>query len=125
MHGRWVEMNGQSDHRTHGLCDHDDIISKFAKHGLVVIGLEHPNDTRIIKYAQKIAAQAPQLLDKGAAAERIAVSKHSKGGSIVILAAGLLNDPRINYAILASCGKDGTRCARQQCKRIEKNVQQL
>ena len=48
MHGRWVEMNGQSDHRTHGLCDHDDIISKFAKHGLVVIGLEHPNDTRII-----------------------------------------------------------------------------
>ena len=77
MHGRWVEMNGQSDHRAHGLCDYDGIISKFAKHGLVVIGLEHPNDTRIIEYAQNIAAQVPQLLDKGATAERIAVSKHS------------------------------------------------
>ena len=38
MHGRWVEMNGQSDHRAHGLDDCDDIISELAKRSLVVFG---------------------------------------------------------------------------------------
>ena len=38
MHDRWVKMNGQSDHRAHGLDDCADIISKLAARGLVVFG---------------------------------------------------------------------------------------
>ena len=56
MHGRRVEMNGQSDHRAHGLDDCADIISKLAEHGLVVFGKLRPNDTRILELAEKIAA---------------------------------------------------------------------
>ena len=56
MHGRWVEMNGQSDHRAHGLDDCDDIIFKLAEHGLVVFGKLRPNDTRILEFAEKINA---------------------------------------------------------------------
>ena len=56
MHSRRVQMNVQSDHRGHGLDDCADIIFKLAEHGLVIFGKLRPNDTRILEFAEKIAA---------------------------------------------------------------------
>lgn len=101
-HNYYVETKG-----VNGDCKYDDILKAFSGTGHTVISEIRPKDVSVIEYGKKGAADVRTLLDAGVPPENITVAGHSKGGVITLQVAALLNNPKINYAILAGCGIKG------------------
>ena len=57
-------------------------------------------------YAEKLKTQVETLLGKGVPAKNITVSGFSKGSIIALAAAGVIDNPEINYVLLAGCSVD-------------------
>ncbi len=64
------------------------------------------DDTAPNTYANKIKKQVNLLLSKGVPAKNITVSGFSKGSIIALAAAGAINNPNINYVLLAGCSEE-------------------
>jgi pimeloyl-ACP methyl ester carboxylesterase len=101
-HNYYVETKG-----VNGDCKYDDILKSFTVKGYSVISEIRPKDVSVIEYGKKAAADVRRLLDSGVSPDKITVAGHSKGGVIVLQVAALLENPKINYAILAGCGIKG------------------
>jgi pimeloyl-ACP methyl ester carboxylesterase len=101
-HNYYVETKG-----VNGDCTYYDILKSFADKGYTVISEIRPRDVSVIEYGRKAAADVHKLLDAGVPPEKITVAGHSKGGVITLQVAALLQNPKINYAILAGCGIKG------------------
>ncbi|MCW9005676.1 MAG: alpha/beta hydrolase [Gammaproteobacteria bacterium] len=54
-------------------------------------------------YAQRLKAQVNQLISKGVPPESITISGFSKGSIIALASAGIINNTKINYVLLAGC----------------------
>lgn len=54
-------------------------------------------------YAGKVADQFKVMLKRGMPAERIAVVGYSRGGTLALMASGLVANPGVKFAILAGC----------------------
>jgi hypothetical protein len=63
-----------------------------------VRGYTDPN-----RYAQKLKQQVNLLLVNGVPAKNITISGFSKGSIIALAAAGAINNPEVNYVLLAGC----------------------
>ena len=63
-------------------------------------------DTDPNNYAEKIKKQVNTLISKGVPAKNISVTGFSKGSIITLAAAGAINNPNINYVLLAGCSED-------------------
>lgn len=63
-------------------------------------------DTDPNSYAEKIKKQVNMLLSKGVPAKNINITGFSKGSIIALAAAGVINNPNINYVLLAGCSED-------------------
>jgi predicted esterase len=54
-------------------------------------------------YAKKIAEQVQALLAKGTPPESITVAGYSLGSMTTLVASGLVNNPKVNFVLLAGC----------------------
>ncbi|MBV6409100.1 MAG: hypothetical protein EFKGCFLK_02723 [Rhodocyclaceae bacterium] len=103
--GLAVEMDGpDAMNRYFGKVYQMSAISKaFAEKGFTVIAEARPRGTQVDAYAKKVADQVARLMAGGVAARNMAVVGHSKGGAIVIAAAGEIKAADISYVVLAGC----------------------
>lgn len=101
-HNYYVETKGAN-----GDCKYYDILKSFTGKGYTVISEIRPKDVSVIEYGKKAAADVHKLLEAGVPPEKITVAGHSKGGVITLQVAALLQNPKINYVVLAGCGIKG------------------
>jgi len=99
FHNYYVETKGPD-----GDCKFYDILKAFSDKGFHVISEIRPKDVSPVEYAKKAAADVRKLLDAGVPPENITVAGHSKGGVIALQVASLLEQPKVNYVIMAGCG---------------------
>lgn len=57
------------------------------------------------RYAEKVARQVEALLAAGVPPEHITVTGFSKGGVITLFVSARLGNPRVNFVVMAGCGK--------------------
>jgi dienelactone hydrolase len=105
LHGRIVEEKGRrpTDERF-GTYEYQQILDTLAASGAEVISEQRLRGTDFRAFGSHVADQVRRLLAGGVPAERIAVVGFSKGGAIAIVASALLEDPRVTFVFLGSCG---------------------
>ena len=105
LHGRIVERKGVAfaDSNDYGFYEYKKILNMLAKHGFTVISEARGGDTKVKRYAKKIASQVDTLIEEGVPARNITVSGFSKGGKITLVTSSLVGNERINYVVLAGC----------------------
>ena len=95
----------------HGSAEEDGETEKYSAavdaiaEGSATVISEVRGDTDPNNYAEKIKIQVSHLLGKGVPAKNIYVSGFSKGAVIALAAAGTINNPDINYILLAGCSE--------------------
>jgi hypothetical protein len=106
LHGRIVEKSGpHGEHPRHGAYDYYGILKAFADRGFTVISEIRPTGTNPARYAEKVARQVETLLAAGVPPEHITVTGFSKGGVITLFVSARLGNPRVNFVVMAGCGK--------------------
>jgi hypothetical protein len=105
LHGRIVEEKGRrpTDERF-GVYEYPRILDTLAASGAEVISEQRPGGTDFRAFGAHVADQVRRLVAAGVPAERIAVVGFSKGGAIAMIASALLDDPRVTFVFLGSCG---------------------
>ena len=105
LHGRIIEDKGRRPtDATWGVYEYQQILESLAADGLVVVSEQRPPMTNMDRFAAHVAHQVRELLRAGVPPERISVVGFSKGGGIAMRASALLQNARINFVFLASCG---------------------
>jgi pimeloyl-ACP methyl ester carboxylesterase len=126
LHGAWIEHSGlERSHPSHGRYQYQAIVRTFAERGFVVISEARLERTDAEAYAKKVAAQVHHLLEQGVPPSQVTVIGHSKGGSIALIAASELQEEKVNFAILAGCGKRGSGFRRSFERFLEQRAARL
>lgn len=102
QHNYYVETKGPN-----GDCKYYDILKTFSEKGYIVVSEIRPKDASVVEYGKKAAADVRILTTAGVPPQNITVAGHSKGGVIVLQVAAELENPKVNYLILAGCGMKG------------------
>lgn len=97
LHGSAEEEEGETEKYT-------TAIEAIAESNATVIS-EVRDETDPNTYAKKIKQQVSHLLNKGVPANNIYISGFSKGAVIALASAGIINNPNINYILLAGCSE--------------------
>ncbi|MCP5049214.1 MAG: hypothetical protein GY940_18740 [bacterium] len=109
LHGAWPEHYGLTRaHPKHGMYRYDRVAETFSKKGFILIFKPRLKPVKVEEYAVKVAGQVRGLMKLGVRAENIYIMGHSKGASITLMAAGLLDLEKLNVIVMAGCGKSGT-----------------
>lgn len=109
MHGAWPEMKGlDQPHPKFGIYEYGKIVRVLSEKGFIVISEVRTGMVDMKQYSGKVVSQVQSLLNRGVPVENITVIGHSKGGYMALMAAGMLKEPKMNFVIMAGCGKDGT-----------------
>ena len=107
LHGKIIEDQGipavSSDY---GEYEYFAILEELAGYGFIVVSEQRSKNTNAEEYARKIVEQINTLLDKGVSATNITIVGASKGGGIAIYVSHFLDNPDVNYVILAICNPD-------------------
>lgn len=97
-------MHGSSEESEGDNAKHQASVSAVAEADAIVI-TEVRDDTDPNTYAKKIKQQVEHLLSKGVPANHISVTGFSKGALISLAVANIMNNPKINYVLLAGCSE--------------------
>lgn len=97
LHGSVEESEGSTE-------KYETAIDAIAGGSVTVIS-EVRGDTDPNVYALKLKEQVQNLISKGVPPENITISGFSKGSIIALAAAGVINNPKINYVLLAGCSQ--------------------
>lgn len=97
MHGSAEESGGASD-------KYETAVEAIAESSVTVIS-EVRDDTDPMAYSLKIKSQVDRLVSSGVPPENITISGFSKGSIITLAAAGIINNPKLNYVLLAGCSE--------------------
>ena len=120
MHGAWIEVKGlNTPHPRHGKYEYDNIVQGLSDQGFAVISEPRLNRVGLGYYAEMITIQARDLMDGGVPPDNITVIGHSKGGMMSLLVASMLEERRVNFVIMAGCGREQTRFRRIYEKFLE------
>jgi hypothetical protein len=105
LHGRIIEDKGPrpTDSRW-GIYEYQHILEELAHDRAIVISEQRPPNTDVDRYADHVVDQVSQLLNAGVPPQRVTVVGFSKGGGIAIRTAARLQNPRVNFVLLAACG---------------------
>ena len=106
LHGRIVEVQGANAVETtngYGPYKYNAIIDSLRAQGFVVHSEVRTAGTQVSDYAQKITLQVTELINSGVAAADVCIIGASKGADITLEIAELLNNPQVNYVVLAGC----------------------
>lgn len=95
LHGSVEEHEGSTE-------KYETAVEAIADSDATVIS-EVRGETDPTVYAEKLKLNVKSLLNKGVPAENITISGFSKGSIIALAAAGVINNPNINYVLLAGC----------------------
>jgi len=95
LHGSAEEEDGETEKYT-------EAVDAIAEGDATVI-TEVRGDTDPNQYAEKVKSQVQKLISKGVPAKNIYVSGFSKGAVIALAATGTINNPNVNYILLAGC----------------------
>lgn len=95
LHGSVEENEGSTE-------KYESAVEAIAESDATVIS-EVRDDTDPLLYAVKLKTDVTALLKKGVPAENITISGFSKGSIIALATAGVINNPNINYVLLAGC----------------------
>lgn len=95
LHGSVEESEGATN-------KYETAVEAIAESSATVIA-EVRGDTEPNAYAGKIKTQVEQLISKGVPAKNITISGFSKGSIIALTTAGVINNPNVNYVLLAGC----------------------
>ncbi len=105
LHGRIIEDQGRRPtNPTWGTYEYQQILDTLAADGLIVVSEQRPPKTDVDTFARHVADQVSILLRAGVPPEQVSVVGFSKGGGIAIRASALLQNPRVNFVLLAACG---------------------
>lgn len=97
LHGSVEESEGEND-------KYLTAVEAIAESSATVIS-EVRGDTEPNTYAKKVKGQVEHLIAKGVLAKNITVSGFSKGSIIALAASSVINNPDINYVLLAGCSE--------------------
>jgi pimeloyl-ACP methyl ester carboxylesterase len=126
MHGAWIEHSGlESSHPRHGRYQYRAIVRAFAERGFVVISEARKGEIEPEAYADKVAIQVRRLLEAGVPPSHVTVIGHSKGGSIALITASELQEEKVNFVIMAGCGKRGSGFGRSFERFLETGAARL
>lgn len=109
LHGRIVEVKGPNAVETtngYGAYKYNAIIDSLRAHHFVVHSEVRSATTQVNDYAQKIASQVNDLLNRGVSASDICIIGASKGAAITLKVAEILHNPQVGYVLLAGCCSD-------------------
>ena len=98
LHNYYVEVKGPG-----GDCKYDEILKSFSDEGFVVVSEVRTGKIVPCAYGAKVEDQVRSLLDAGVPPQNITVAGHSKGGVIGLCVASGLENPKINFVIMAGC----------------------
>ena len=120
MHGAWIEVKGlNTPHPGHGEYEYVKIVQGLSDQGFTTISEPRLNRVDLEYYAESITMQARHLIGGGVPPEHITVIGHSKGGIMALLVASLLEDMKVNFVIMAGCGRKQTKFRRVYEKFLE------
>ena len=106
LHGRIVEEQGaHAVSERYGRYEYDSIVKVLEGHGFMVKSEVRPSNTDIHQYADDLTRQIRALIDTGTAAENVTVVGASKGAVIAMLVATRLQNPAINFVLIAGCNE--------------------
>lgn len=97
LHGSVEESEGSTS-------KYETAVEAIAESSATIIA-EVRGDTDPNVYAMKIKNQVNQLISKGVPAKNITISGFSKGSVIVLSSSGVINNPDVNYVLLAGCSE--------------------
>ena len=95
LHGSVEEDEGSTE-------KYETAIEAIAEYTDIVIS-EVRDNTAPNTYVEKLKAQVNALISKGVPAKNITISGFSKGSVITLAAAGAIQNPDVNYVLLAGC----------------------
>ncbi len=98
LHGSVEEEEGSTE-------KYETAVEAIAERSATVIS-EVRGDTDPNVYSVKLKEQVDKLISKGVPAENITISGFSKGSIIALASAGTINNPKINYVLVAGCSED-------------------
>lgn len=104
LHGKSIDEGSLSAH-----APYKRVVEALSERGFVVVsemrrsGLirKFPHDHE--KYSKKIANEVNDLLAKGVAAGNVFVSGYSRGGTLTLMISAILDNPNINFIVMAGC----------------------
>lgn len=98
LHNYYVEKNGP-----YGECKYFNILEAFAEKGFIVVSEIRTGKVVPCTYANKVVKQVNTLLKAGVPPQNITIAGHSKGAVISLCAASELENPNLNFVIMAGC----------------------
>jgi len=98
LHGSTEEEEGSTE-------KYETTVESIAEGSATVIS-EVRGDTDPNAYSIKLKEQVEKLVSKGVPPENITISGFSKGSIIALATAGAINNPKINYVLLAGCSEN-------------------
>ena len=106
LHGRIIEDQGiGAVSEQYGRYEYVEIIEVFKTNGFRVISEARERDTDASLYADKIVTEIQNLLDEDVNPENITVIGASKGSVIAMLVSSKLQNPAINFVLIANCNE--------------------
>lgn len=104
IHGEELEGKDAATSSRYGAYEYDKIIKEFEAQGFRVISEKRPR-VSTLQYAGSVVSKLRRLMGQGVPPVNITVAGFSRGGHIALLVASSLNDPFVNYVVLAGCGR--------------------
>ena len=106
LHGKIVERERRPTHPQYGAYEYDEIIDTFSRKGFVVISEQRMKNTDVEQYGKIVAGQVRQLLKAGVPPQQITIVGASQGSWMAMLASTYLENPGVNFVIIAGCDAD-------------------
>jgi hypothetical protein len=104
LHGRIIEEQGlRPTSPQYGVYEYQEILETFRQAGFTVISEPRPQGTDVERYARKVVEQISTLLKAEVKPYHIVVIGASKGSVIAMLVSTYLQNPQVNFVLLASC----------------------
>ena len=104
LHGKTIEDQGiPAVSPDYGEYEYREILESLSGYGFVVISEPRPKNTDSLEYARRVIEQITTLLDAGVPAHNITVVGASKGAGIAIFVSHYLENPNVNFVLLAIC----------------------
>ena len=106
LHGRIIEDQGiGAVSEQYGRYEYVEIIETFKTNGFRVISEVRERDTDVNLYADKVVTEIQNLIDKDVNPKNITAVGASKGSVIAMLVSSKLQNPAINFVLIANCNE--------------------
>jgi hypothetical protein len=107
IHGKIIEDEGiNAVSPQYGPYEVNEILQYLSEAGFNVIAEIRSGPTDVDTYSDRLASQVKSLIATGVPSHHITVVGFSKGAAITILTSAKLDNPDLNFVLIAICGED-------------------